>query len=166
MCYYADMRPTLYIMCGLPYSGKTTFAQTFSEQSGFPLVSIDDIRESLGFFWGKHEATSADWKKIFKEVEAELTTHLQADRSVIYDSANHDKASRETFRALAKNLHCDVKVVFLDTPLEVIESRRKANLMSNERAHIPDEFYTSALETFEPPTTEENVVRAEQLLRG
>jgi predicted kinase len=159
------MHPTLYILCGLPYSGKTTFARQFAQQSGFPLVSIDGIRESLGFFWGTHEATSADWKRIFETVEAELAKHLQTGRNVIHDSTNHDKASRDKWSAFAKRLQCEAKIVFVDASVEVVEARRQANLLSHDRAHLPEASYQSALETFEAPTPYENVVKAEDLVR-
>ncbi|HLV98019.1 MAG TPA: AAA family ATPase [Ktedonobacterales bacterium] len=159
-------QPTLYIMCGLPYSGKTTFARRLSEQTGYPVVSIDDIRESLGFYWGRHEADSAGWQRIFTIVEQTVAALLQTGKNVIYNSTNHDKASRLRFADLARSLGCHFTIIFLDTPREVIQQRRQQNLLSQERSHIPDQFFTDALLTFEPPTEDEAeaVIRPESLI--
>lgn len=154
------MQPTLYLMCGLPYSGKSTLACKLSRQTGFPIVSIDEVRESLGFYWGKSEASPADWKRIYHAVEEQITRYLGTSTSVIYDSTNHDKASRRRLAELARNWNAQVIVLFVDTPVEVVEDRRESNLRSSERPHIPDHFYAAALASFEAPTAEETVIRA------
>jgi predicted kinase len=157
------MKPTLYIMCGLPYSGKSTIAQRLAEESNLPIVSVDEIRESMGFYWNEHEASGDDWKRIFQAVDRGITDHLNAGQSVIYDSANQDKASRQKYATLAQSLGSEARIVFVDTPLEIIEQRRAANVVSGERHHIPDRFYQAALDSFEPPTSDEHVLNASEV---
>jgi predicted kinase len=146
-------------MCGLPFSGKTYLAKRLSQKNDCLIVSIDDIRESLGFYWDKHEAHAEDWDKIFKLVNDKIAALLKAGNSVIYDSANQDKASRDRFSKLAKDLSCDYKIIFINTPLEVIQERRRNNLTSHDRFDLPEKYFKAALATFEPPSKEErNVV--------
>ena len=158
------MQSTLYIMCGLPFSGKTTIAKQLAKKQEFSVVSVDDIRESLGFYWEKNEASKDDWEKIFKTVELKITSLLKSGNNVIYDSANQDKASRIKFKELAISLGVKSRVVFVDTPMKVILERYSSNLNSKERFHLPEKYFNAAVNTFEPPTEDEDVIKPEQLL--
>ncbi len=35
--------PTLYILCGLPFSGKSMLAKEISLKTGFTVISYDDV---------------------------------------------------------------------------------------------------------------------------
>ncbi len=43
--------PRVYILCGLPFAGKTTLARTLAQHLDLPRVSIDEINgeRGLGF---------------------------------------------------------------------------------------------------------------------
>ncbi|HUZ40154.1 MAG TPA: ATP-binding protein [Acidimicrobiales bacterium] len=138
-------------MCGLPYSGKTFFSKRFSAENGYRLVSIDDVRESLGFFWGKTDTDAQNWQEVFRVVDDLIVSTLNQGESVVYDSANQDEASRSRYRKLAESLGCNSKIVFVNTSMEVIQERRLDNQGSLVRAHIPQETFESAIQTFVPP---------------
>src|SRR5229473_1887259 len=93
--------PTLYIMCGLPFSGKTVLATELSKRLDYQIVSIDSIREEKGFSWEDNDkVTSDDWENIFDESYARTLRYLGEGKSVIYDSANQDRISRDRLRTL------------------------------------------------------------------
>src|ERR1035437_2131477 len=152
--------PTLFIMCGLPYSGKTFFSKQFSAENGYRLVSIDDVRESLGLFWGKTDTDAPNWQEVFRVVDELIVSTLKQGESVVYDSANQDEASRSKYRKLAESLACNSKIVFIDTPMEVIQERRLDNQGNLVRAHIPQEHFESAIQTFVPPKDADVIIRA------
>lgn len=150
-------QPTLIIMCGLPFSGKTVLAKKISQERGVSVVSIDAIREERGFSWEDNDrVTSADWQSIFAEVYRRLAQELAAGRSVIYDSANQDRASRDELRAFALKHHATTELIYLDVPLKTIMQRWKANATSKERFHLPEKWLRAAIDTLEPPTPDEN----------
>lgn len=152
------MKPTLYIMCGLPYSGKTMLAQSMSKQQNLPVVSIDAIREERDLSWEDNErVTKADWDTIFAEVYTRLAQHLDAGQSVIYDSANQDRASRDELRAFAIQHHSNTQVIYLDVPIETSMSRWQQNQATKKRFHLPKKWLQAAIDTLEPPTVDENV---------
>ena len=66
---------TLYVMCGLPSSGKTTYAKLLAEEIDGIVVSSDGIRAE----WYGDEAIQGDPSKIFREVELRCKNALCAD---------------------------------------------------------------------------------------
>ncbi len=108
-------KPTLYILCGLPFSGKSRLARELSQRFGFPIVSIDTIRENRGFSWEENEkVTIEDWKSIFEESYQVTLSLLRSGKNVLYDSANQDRVSRDKLRSLVAEGGFPTKVIFLD----------------------------------------------------
>lgn len=42
-------RATLFILCGLPYSGKSTLAKELVSCLGFKAVSMDEVMDKKGY---------------------------------------------------------------------------------------------------------------------
>ena len=150
------MKPVLFIMCGLPFSGKTVLAQKLSEHFDNSVISIDSIREEFGFSWEDNEkVTPADWDKVFTAVHKRIGQELDLGHSVIYDSANQDRASRDDLRAFAKKHNATTKIIYLDVPLEVIMKRWQENQHTKTRFHLPMKWLRAAIDTLEPPKSDE-----------
>ena len=155
--------PTLYIMCGLPFSGKTVLAQKLSDRFGFPIVGIDNIKEERGFSWEENEKVTAEvWKSIFDESYKRTLAYLQTSTSVIYDSANQDRTSRDRLRKLAQSGNLDSKVILVDVPEDEIRKRWLKNQETKERFHLPEKYLQAAIDAFEKPTPDENVLTYNQ----
>src|SRR5713226_7177230 len=155
--------PILYIMCGLPFSGKTVLTNELSKRFGFQIVCIDTIREEKGFSWEDNDkVTSDDWKNIFDESYARTLRYLGEGKSVIYDSANQDRVSRDRLRKLAKSGNFESKVIFVDMAVDEVRKRWLKNQETKERFHLPEKFLQAAIDTFEKPTPDENVLAYHQ----
>lgn len=153
-------KPILYILCGLPYSGKTFIAKNLTRKFGWSYVSIDVIREQLGFSWEENDkVTEYDWRRIFEQSYADMIKKLQSGKSVIYDSTNHDADGREKLRRYAAKAGYDAKVIFIDVPEEVVGERWKQNQEITTRSHISKELVQWTIEHLETPGEEENVLR-------
>jgi len=142
-------------MCGLPYSGKSTYATAMAQKNNYKFISIDEIREKKGFFWGGKEATTDEWASIFSEADNQITKSLKNGVTVIYDSTNQDRWSRDRLRQLAKDANCNSEVIFIDTPFDVILKRRMGNKKNSARSHIPDHLFDATVQSFERPNAEE-----------
>jgi len=155
--------PVLYIMCGLPFSGKTVLAQTLSRRFGLPIVGIDNIREERGFTWEENvKVTAEDWKAIFDVSYERTLAYLKERKSVIYDSANQDRISRDRLRNLAQRGKSIAKVILVDVPEGEIRKRWLNNQATKERFHLPEKYLQAAIDTFEKPTEDENVITYRQ----
>lgn len=151
--------PTLYIMCGLPFAGKSAVAARLSDELGALVVSVDAVKASFGLrdVW---EHVSADsWNEIFSAAAALVTQELREGRNVIYDSTNHTRASRDALRELAQAGGGRAKVVFLDVAVKEVESRWRLNQKSKQRMDLSEWAFRKTLEDFERPRGEDDVVR-------
>ena len=91
--------PTLLILCGLPFSGKTVIARRLNERYGFPVVCIDEIKFAHGFPWIENSPiTAADWDRIFTESYDRTRALLREGKTVVYDCANLQRVKFRTSR--------------------------------------------------------------------
>lgn len=82
---YDDSLFKVYLMCGFPGSGKSTF----SRESKLPTVSIDTIREEMGFEPGVIKG------QLIQEVAERCRIHMRKREDFILDSCNIDHLVRE-----------------------------------------------------------------------
>lgn len=142
-------------MCGLPYSGKTVLAKKLHKKYGWRIVEIDEIKMRHGFADIWQDMKIEDWNEIFNESFEIVRNQLGAGRSIIYDSANLTRESRDKLRNIAKEFDVETKIVFLGISVEEMESRWQENKKKKHRHHLPEWAIRAAIETYQPPTTDE-----------
>lgn len=152
-------RATLYIMCGLPFSGKSILAKRLADKFAWDLVEIDQIKTDFGLRDVWKEMKPEDWKKIFTESFKRVEDSLRAGKSVIHDSANQTKASRDQLRDLASKLGLESRVIFVDVSEETARKRWQENKETTERMDLPDWAFNAAVSNYKPPIEGENVLR-------
>ena len=103
---------TLYVMCGIPASGKSCYAKLLAEEIDGIVVSSDGIREE----WYGDEAIQGDPSKIFREVELRCKNVLGAGRSVIMDATNMNAKKRTNF--LRQMPECKKVCVVMAVPFD------------------------------------------------
>jgi len=136
------MSGKLYIMCGLPRSGKSTWLQKYQKLEDYIVISNDWVRENIFH----HKYASSINPALWMISDACIRILLSQDKKVILDGINHTKAVRAEFIRTAKEMEADVRIIYIDTPLEVCLER-------NDK--LPDEVLKKMAEEFEPPTKEE-----------
>lgn len=155
---------TLYIFCGLPYSGKTYTSNKIIENTSVSYVSIDRILEGLGFDWDTGRLPDDDgWEKVF-DISYEMTRNaLKNNLNVLYDSTNHTKASRDVLRKVAQEVEAETSVIFIDVPTETIWKRWEENALRKNRSVVARELVEETIKSFEIPTSDENVFRLQSI---
>ncbi len=149
--------PTLYMLCGLPGSGKSVRAQELEAAGEGILLNADS--------WVRHlypedaEAAARDERKfLVHEVQWELVERLLAGGiSVILDWGLWSREERDHYRQRARELGASVRTLFLDEPIETLHERvaqRNDNLPPGT-FHISSEELDEWAAVFEPPTHEE-----------
>ncbi len=149
----------LFILCGLPFSGKTVLARRLNERYGLPIVCIDEIKFAHGFPWVENSPiTAADWDRIFAESYDRTRELLHEGKSVVYDCANLQRESREQLRDLAAAERCPSRTIFVDVPVGAVRARWRRNRVTGERFDLPEALFESALAAFQSPGADEEAL--------
>lgn len=147
--------PRAYMLCGLPFAGKTTLAKSLVQRLGLIRVSIDEINSARGLGFNNSEISPADWEITYAESYLQLDAHLRADRSVIYDAGNFNRAERDAVRTVAAQSGSDVCVIYVTTPEPTVRQRWLENRSTRVRNDIRDDYFEIGVSQFEPPLEDE-----------
>jgi predicted kinase len=151
--------PTLFLLCGLPYSGKTFCARKILGQTACQYVAIDTILARLGYDWEQNKLPDADgWKEVFQISYEEAMRALHDGKSVLYDSTNHTRASRNSVKEAAEKAGASLRIIFLDTPPEVVRERWKRNKITKERFILSEQLLEETIRAMEAPGSDEDVI--------
>jgi len=98
----------LIVFAGLPASGKTTLARRLSEARGAVLVRIDSIEQAIRANGPMFEMGDLGYRVGY----AIARDNLRAGRTVVADSVNPVRESRDAWRAVGED--CGVHVVEIE----------------------------------------------------
>lgn len=149
--------PKLYIMCGLAFSGKSTLARKIAEYTGSKIIAFDKL-------WIEKDRkkpiskNAKGWAYVRRIGQKEVLKYLNFGTSVVYDDNNPKRQHRDEFKNLAIKAGTDPIVIYLDTPLDIIRSREKANKISQDRHEVESQNFQKVLADMEVPTQEEGIV--------
>lgn len=147
----------LYIMCGLAFSGKSTLSRKIAEHTGCKLIAFDKL-------WVETEKKrpvpqgAEGWRLIRDLAQEEILIALKLGISVVYDDNNPRKEHREELREVARKAETESFVIYLDTPLDTIRAREKANRTLKDRHDVDLINFEKVLQDLEPPTQDEDVL--------
>jgi len=152
------MSRELIVTCGLAFSGKSTVARKIAAVLGAELVSYDAINAQRGFDGGKVIADS-EWEKTSLMAAGSARAAIANGRSVVVDDTFSHRLLRDRFRALARAAGVPFILLFVDTPLAVIEARIAENARTGARGHIAPDVFAHHRDRFEFPGDDEQPVR-------
>jgi len=131
----------MYLLCGLPGSGKSTYAASL----GLPTISADSIREE----WYGDAAVQGDGKAIFAEVYSRIDKAIASGIDFCVDNTSVDTRARANYLGRGT----EVVAVFFNTSIE--ECKRRNNLRSRV---VPEWVIDKMASRLTTPTTEEGFV--------
>lgn len=126
------MERKIYMTCGIPGSGKSTYIQKQIELNGGYWCSRDTVRFSMlkdsdEYFAKENEVFEAQIKKINESIE-------KGDKDVYIDATHlNDKARNKVLFRLPRQV--EVTYLYFDVPLEVCLER---NSHREGRAYVPE----------------------------
>lgn len=150
------MTNKLYILCGIPFSGKTTIAKRMAEKLGFVRIDLDEVKFDL--FNPQILDTQIDqsgWDKIFEEMYRRIRQSLVDGKTVIHDTGNFTRHERRKVQAIAKELGVETLTIFVNIPPEVAHQRLLDNRITKTRFDVADEDFQSTVKELEPPDENE-----------
>jgi predicted kinase len=148
-------QPLLFVLCGPPFSGKSTVARAMASRFSIALIEIDGVHREREL-----EAVEVrDWQIAFQRAFRRLHRSLSAGQSVVWDAASLTRAQRDRIRSTGVRYGADIQLIYVDTPYEERVRRRNANLITHARVDVPIEEFDAASSHFEVPSADEHPIR-------
>ena len=145
---YKNTIPTLYILCGLPFSGKSLLSKEIMRTTSIQRISFDDRWNTF-----KNLDKGISYEETHRKVEEEITKNLEMGVSIIYDSTNLSVKNRDALKTLAKRAHAQAKIIYLKVPPEEIYKRRGQSLIDKSHINVlSDKEMQNAIDRLEVPT--------------
>ena len=144
----------LWVLCGVPGSGKSTWARTHIDKisDDVKYVSRDEIRFSIvkedeEYFSKENEV----FRKFIEEIKDGLINH----KDTIADATHLNKASRnKLLRSLGESLkECKINIIVISTPLEIALERNEER--KGTRSYVPRGVIRRMKSQYEIPSEEE-----------
>ena len=145
-------KPTVYILVGVPGSGKSTWIRNQQWVKDIVMVSTDDYIEMIATKQGKtySEVFDDNIKAATQYMLQVVETAKDCGQSIVWDQTNVSIKSRRQKLKMLPNYH---KVaVFFQTPEQTELSTRLANRIGK---NIPNHVIKSMIENLEIPSTDE-----------
>ncbi|MCK6460059.1 MAG: AAA family ATPase [Planctomycetes bacterium] len=151
------------LVCGLPGTGKSTFAREAARAFDMEHLRSDEIRKELlgiaptehwkgGFLEGPYAPDITELT--YRKMRLKAAALLHAGRRVVADATFAQRAWRDAFEAAARDAGARCVVVHVTCPEEVVRARLAVR--AGDKTEVSDAdfaVYLKAKETFEPPET-------------
>ena len=108
------MTPTLYMLVGLPASGKSTYAQELAEKYNANIHASDEIRKELSGDINNQNVNDLVFQTLHKRVKDDLSN----GKSCIYDATNISYKRRMAFLNELNKIPCKKVCIVMATPYE------------------------------------------------
>lgn len=143
------MASRLIIVCGLPGSGKTTYAKRLENKLGGVRLCPDEWMNALGV-----DLYDSRMRDKIEALQWKLTQDLLAlHQTVIIEWGTWARAERDALRVAARKLGAAVELHFLDAPVDVLFERIRQR--KQEYPPIDREDLLKWAKSFEVPSPEE-----------
>lgn len=148
---------TMFLMCGVTFSGKTTVAKRIASEFGCDYLSLDDINEERDL-WAGHGIPVEEWERTHGIALMRLSDRLDKGVCVVVDDTNNLRWLRDRFRAAAGEDGHEVVLVYVVAPIEDIRKRMAHAERTGERRLVADEVFEEHVASFEEPTSDESPI--------
>lgn len=132
----------IFVLCGIPASGKTTLAKQLAQQHHATVHSFDDIPDS----WGRPDMEG----KFRRQWIENIKTDLNNGNSVVCDCIALTSMSRKWILEELSAFDCEKILMVKAVPVEVCLQRNK-----NRDRKVPDDHIRLTARMLEPPTEDE-----------
>lgn len=130
---YSYKIPTLYILIGIPCSGKSYYAKKYLKPKGVVIISTDKIRKEYA---GTMQFSKESNNDIINNAILSIKEQLIMKNNVAFDATNTNKKHRKAIIDLGKIYNSKVIAVVMLTPLYVCIRRNKQR---NCESRLPEE---------------------------
>lgn len=150
------MRPTVYMMLGLPGSGKTTYSKKLEGQLGVTRFSLDEEYSKLGGDLNSHKWNEQIAEEASTLIKSRVKELVGGNESVILDFCPWKREERSRYRDFVESLGANCHIYYFEVPMAELNQRllnRNSNPTEDDHIVTPD-MMDAFLKRFDPPTRE------------
>lgn len=136
------MKPIIYMLCGLPGSGKTTYSLELQRKTGFKRFSLD---EEYFKIVGNKQQKERDFrleKQIDSKLKEKIARLIKNGESLILDYCPWQKKQREKDRKFIESHGGIRNLVYFSVSLDELKHRTKRR---NKQKYEHNQFVTSSM---------------------
>jgi len=138
--------------------GKSTVAEQLGTALRAVVVCLDAINAERGLVSGSGVADS-EWVRTHEVSRQRVRAALLDGAAAVVDDTSSPRFLRDGWRELARRAGVPLVLVYVDTPVEVLLARHRANRASHERMDVSNDILRTHLQSYEEPTPDERPVR-------
>jgi len=126
-------------MCGLGFSGKSVLARSLSQELGINVLCYDtEIYPVHRHLVPPGSSVAAEYDFVQDIARKQIGAILATGQSLIYDDLLLERDDRRKLAAVADDHRTGLVLIYLDTPLAVINRRRTQNPRPGTPADIAE----------------------------
>ena len=146
------MDNTLYIMVGLPGSGKSTYAKEFIKDQQVEYLSSDSLRA----VFGKNESDQSVTPKVFGHIKTKVDEYLRDNKNVLVDATSVNRKERSDYIKTAKKYGAKVVAIVFKMDRQGLIERNKKRGEQGGRV-VPTNIIDRMLSKYEDPSFNEGI---------
>lgn len=144
-------------MCGLSFSGKTTFAELLADALDAHQLSLDAINAERGLHGGEGIPLE-EWARTNALAHARAAAALEAGRAVVVDDTGSPRFIRDGWRRVATEAETSFSIVWV----QIDTTRQRQRLLANRaiagRHDVTDAVMAAHVASFEAPVDEDPLI--------
>lgn len=156
------LRPAVYMLCGLPFAGKSTLGRALARHCSWLYLELDQINIERGIGVDGAPISRQQWTASYREAYRRLKDALAHGHTVVYDATNFRRLQRDQVRRIAAQYDADVVVIHVQVPEADIRQRWQANRITKQRLDVRDEDFAEVATNFQLPSVDERVLHYDQ----
>ncbi|MFN8513687.1 MAG: AAA family ATPase [Thermomicrobiales bacterium] len=150
--------PTMYLLTGLSFAGKSVLAREIARAKGATIVDPDEVAREQGLGLRGEFVSDEQWAVVHAEAERRARALLRDNQCVVYDTTGYNKGQRDRLRCLATGVGARVITIYVHIAKDLAVARWERNNQTGERFRVHADDFMMVLNEYQPPGADEAFV--------
>src|SRR5215212_10518349 len=111
---HPPMTQHLFLLCGLPFSGKSTMGRALETQLGIVHIEVDRHHLDRDGAFPERRVQRPEWISAYRAAYAQVEAALDAGKSVVFDAVSFRRVQRDRIRRIAMKHGIQMTIIYLD----------------------------------------------------